>query len=217
MTAHNVADHFDIRGAIAGEDLGDIPEVGRSQQTGTDDREETGVRVAAVSESVDHATRDEEGLAGVQVGARSADGKRSGAVQPEDGLIELIVAVRRGHACVSGYAALEDAHTAAGLVGVDVETDGESADLDRLGGGVRHGRSLVRACWRNRERRRQEDDWRDARERRNRSQMAPGQARDCRRSVPRPDEDSEEECDQESGVADFRWVGLDEDDPEQRR
>src|SRR5437763_1725045 len=128
MTAHNFADHFDIRRAIAGKGLGDIPEVGRSQQTRTDDREETGVNVAAVTESVDLAPRDEEGLAGVQVGARSADGKRSDAVQPEDGFVELVVAVRRGHTCVSGYAALEDAHAAAGFVGVNVKTDGESPD-----------------------------------------------------------------------------------------
>ena len=138
MTAHNFADHFDIRRAIAGKGLGDIPEVGRSQQTRTDDREETGVNVAAVTESVDLAPRDEEGLAGVQVGARSADGKRSDAVQPEDGFVELVVAVRRGHACISGNVALEHAHTASGLLCVDVEADGESPDLDRLDGGIRH-------------------------------------------------------------------------------
>jgi hypothetical protein len=34
------------------------------------------------------------------------------------------VAVRRGHACVSGDIALEDANTASGLVCVDVKTDG---------------------------------------------------------------------------------------------
>jgi hypothetical protein len=44
-------------------------------------------------ESVDHAPRDEECLAKVQVGARSADRKRGDAVQPEDGLIEVVVAV----------------------------------------------------------------------------------------------------------------------------
>jgi hypothetical protein len=60
MTAHDVADHFDIRRAIAGKDLGDIPEVGRSQQTRTDDREQMGVNVAAVTESVDLTPRDEE-------------------------------------------------------------------------------------------------------------------------------------------------------------
>ena len=54
MTAHDFADHFDVRRAIASKDGGDIPEVARAQQTRTDDCEETGVNVAAVSESVDH-------------------------------------------------------------------------------------------------------------------------------------------------------------------
>jgi len=138
MTAHDFADHFDVRRAIASKDVGDIPEVARAQQTRTDDCEETGVNVAAVTESVDHPSRYEKCLARVQVGAPSADGKRSDAVQPEDGFIEVVVAVRRGHACVSGDIALEDAHTASGLVCVDVKADGESPDLDRLGRGVRH-------------------------------------------------------------------------------
>src|SRR6266516_4110939 len=73
-----------------------------------------------------------------QVGGPSTDSKRSDAVQPEDGFIEVVVAVRRGHTCISGDIALEDAHTASGLVFVDVETDGESPDLDRLGSCVRH-------------------------------------------------------------------------------
>jgi hypothetical protein len=97
MAAHDFAEHFDVRRAIAGKDIGDIPEVVRAQQTWTSDCEETGVNVTTVSESVDHAPRYEECLAGVQVGAPSADGKRSDAVQPEDGFIEVVVAVRRGH------------------------------------------------------------------------------------------------------------------------
>ena len=52
-----------------------------------------------------------------------ADGKRGDAVQPEDGLVELVVTVRRGHACLGGDVALEDAHAASGLVCVDVKTD----------------------------------------------------------------------------------------------
>src|SRR6266516_3915524 len=132
MTAHDFADHFDVRRASAGKDIGDIPEVARAQQTRTDDCEETGVNLAAVTESVDHAPRYEECLARVQVGASSADGKCRDAVQPEDGFIEVVVAVRRGHACISGDIALEDA-TASGLVCVDVKTDGESPDADRLG------------------------------------------------------------------------------------
>jgi acyl-CoA synthetase (NDP forming) len=74
MAAHDLADHFDVRQTIAGKDIGVIPEVARAQQTRTDDCEETGVNVAAVTESV----------------------------------------------CV------------------DVKTDGESPDLDRLGSRVRH-------------------------------------------------------------------------------
>jgi hypothetical protein len=96
MTAHDIADPFDVRRAAAGDDVGDLPEVARAQQTRTDDREETGVSLAAVAESVDHAPRYEECLARAQVGAGSADGKRGDAVQPEDGLVELVVAVRRG-------------------------------------------------------------------------------------------------------------------------
>jgi len=138
MTAHDFADHLDVRRAIASKDVGDIPEVAGAQQTRTDDCEEAGVNVAAVTESVDHAPRYEECLARVQVGTPAADGKRSDAVQPEDGFIEVVMAVRRGHACISGDIALEDAHTASGLVCVDVKTDGESSDLDRLGSDVRH-------------------------------------------------------------------------------
>src|SRR5205809_778017 len=132
MTAHDFAEHLDVRRAIAGKDVGDIPEVARAQQTRTDNCEETGVNVAAVSESVDHAPWYEQCLARVQVGARSAEGKRSDAVQPEDGFIEVVVAVRRGHACISGDIALEDAHTASGFVCVDMKTDGESPDPDGL-------------------------------------------------------------------------------------
>jgi hypothetical protein len=138
MTAHDFADHFDVRRAIAGKDVGDVPEVARAQQSRTDDCEETGVNVSVVTESVDYPPRYEERLARVQVSARSADRKRRDAVQPEDGFIEVVVAVRCGHSCVSGDIALEDAHTASGLVSVDVKADAHSADPDRLGSGVRH-------------------------------------------------------------------------------
>jgi hypothetical protein len=138
MTAHDFAERFYIGRPIASKDIGDIPEIARSQQTRTDDCEKTGVNVAAISESVDHAPRYEECLARLQVGAPSADGKRGDAVEPEDGFIEGVVAVRRGHACISGDIALKDAHTASGLVCVDVKTDGESPNLDRLGSGVWH-------------------------------------------------------------------------------
>ena len=138
MTAHDFADHFDVRRALTGKDVGHIPEVARAQQSRTDDCKETGVSVSAVTESVDHPPRYEECLARVQVGARSADGKRSDPVQPEDGFVEAVVAVRRGHACISGDIALEDAHTASGLVCVDVKADAHSPDLDRLGSGVWH-------------------------------------------------------------------------------
>src|SRR6266487_6541116 len=135
MTAHDFAERFYVWRPIASKDLGDIPGVARAQQTRTDDCEETGVNVAAISESVDHAPRYEECLARVQVGAPSADRKRGDAVQPEDGFIEVVVAVWRGHACISGDIALEDAHAASGLVCVDVKADRESPDLDRLGSG----------------------------------------------------------------------------------
>jgi hypothetical protein len=148
MTAHDFADPLDVRRAIAGKDVGDISEVARAQQTRADDCEETGVKVAAVTESVDHAPRYEDCLARGQVGAPTADGKRRHAVQPEDGFIEVIVAVRRGHARIGGDVALEDAHTASGLVCVDVKSHGESPDLDRLGSGVGHERWLpgLRPC-----------------------------------------------------------------------
>jgi hypothetical protein len=138
MTEHDFAERFYVRRPIVSKDIGDIPEIARSQQTRTDDCEKTGVNVAAISESVDHAPRYEECLARLQVGAPSADGKRGDAVEPEDGFIEVVVAVRRGHACTSGDIALEDAHTASRLVGVDVKTDGESRDPDRLRSGLRH-------------------------------------------------------------------------------
>jgi len=116
MTAHDFADHFDVRRTIASKDVGDIPEVARAQQTRTDDC-----------------------LARLQVGTPSTDGKRGDAVTlSEDGFIEVVVAVRRGHAFISGYIAFKDAHTASGLVCVDVKTDGESPDLDWLGSCVRH-------------------------------------------------------------------------------
>ena len=140
MTAHDFAELFDVRRPSAGKDLGDVPEVARAQQARGDDREETGVDFAAVDESVDHAPRYEECLSRVQVSARSSDGKRSDAVQGVNGFVEIVVAVRGGHACVSGDVALEDAHAASGLVCVDVKTDGESPDLDRLGSGVSHER-----------------------------------------------------------------------------
>src|SRR6266550_2822569 len=150
MAAHDFAEHFDVWRAIASKDVGDIPEVVRAQQTWTDDCEKTGVSVAAISESVDHVARYEECLARVQVGVPAAHGKRSDAFQPEDGFIEVVVAVRRGHACIGGDVALEDAHTASGVVCVDMKTDCQSPDLDRLGRGVRHGCSApwLRPCWR---------------------------------------------------------------------
>jgi hypothetical protein len=139
VTAHDFADLFDVRRAIAGKDVGDLPEVARAQQARTDDCEEAGVDVAAVTESVDHAPRYEECLARAELGVPSADGKRGDAVQPEDGFIEVVVAVWRGHTCISGDIALEDTHAAFGLVCVDVKTDGKSSDLDRFGD-VRHER-----------------------------------------------------------------------------
>ena len=73
-----------------------------------------------------------------QIRAPSSDGKRSDAVQPEDGFGKVVVAVRRRHACIRGSRALEDADATSGFVCVDVEADGESPDLDRLVIGVRH-------------------------------------------------------------------------------
>jgi hypothetical protein len=95
--------------------------------------------VALIAESVDHAARYEQRLARVQVGSRPVHGKRRDAVQTENGFVEPVMAVRRGHARISGGIALKDADAASGLVCVDVKTDGESPDLDRLGSGVRHG------------------------------------------------------------------------------
>ena len=105
---------------------------------------ETGVNVAVVTESVDYAARYEERLARVQVGSLPADGKRGDADQPENGFVELVVAVRCGHARISRGIALEDADTASGLVRVDVKTDGKSPYLDRLGSGVSHGAMIPR-------------------------------------------------------------------------
>jgi hypothetical protein len=45
----------------------------------------------SLPESVDHAAGYEERLARVQVGALPADGKRSEAIQPEDGFVEVVV------------------------------------------------------------------------------------------------------------------------------
>ena len=106
MPAHDLAEQSDVRWAIASKNAGDIPEVAGAEQTRTDDRKEASVNVAIISESVDHAPRYEECLARVQVGAPSADGKRGDAVEPEDGFIEGVVAMRRGHACISGDIAL---------------------------------------------------------------------------------------------------------------
>jgi len=97
-----------------------------------------GVNLAAVIEFVNHPPRYEECLARVQLCSLSADGKRGDAVEPEDGFIEAVVAVRCRHACIRGDIALEDAHTAPGLVSVDVKADAHSPDLDRLGSGVWH-------------------------------------------------------------------------------
>jgi hypothetical protein len=139
VAAHDLAKLFDVRRTVAAEDVGDIFEVARAHQTRTDDRKEAGVNVALITESVDHAARYEERLTRVQAGSHPAHGERSDAVQTENGFVELVMAVRRGHACISGGIALEDADTASGLVCVDVKTDGKSPDLDRLGSGVRHG------------------------------------------------------------------------------
>ncbi len=59
-------------------------------------------------------------------------------VEPEDGFIKVVVAVRRGHACISGDIALEDAHAASRLISVDVKADAHGPDLDRLGSGFGH-------------------------------------------------------------------------------
>ena len=139
MTAHDLAKLFEVRRAVPGEHVGDIFEVARAHQTRADDGKEAGVDVAVVTKPVDHAARYEERLTRVQIDSHPADGKRSDAVQPENGFVELVVAMRRGHARISGGIALEDADTASGLVRVDVKTDGESPDSNRLGSGVSHG------------------------------------------------------------------------------
>ena len=69
MTAHDLTDLFDVRRAIAGQDVGDIAEVARPQQTRTDDCEKTGICVRAVIEFVNHAPRYEKRLTRVHVGA----------------------------------------------------------------------------------------------------------------------------------------------------
>src|SRR5829696_4343709 len=130
VTTHDLAKLFDVRRAPAGEHVGDILEIARAHQAWTDDGKEAGVNIAAVTESMDHAARYEERLARFQVGAPPADGKRSHAVQPKNGFVELVVAVRRGHARIRWILALEHADTSSGLVRVDVKTDGESPDLD---------------------------------------------------------------------------------------
>ena len=75
MAAHDVANLFDVRRAVAGEHVRYILEVARSQKTWTDDGEHARVNVAVVSESVDHAARYEERLARAHVDALAADGK----------------------------------------------------------------------------------------------------------------------------------------------
>src|SRR5438067_10227574 len=97
VTAHDLPKLFDVRRAVSGEHVGDIFEVARAQQTRADDGKEAGVNVAVVTEPVDHAARYEERLSRVQFGSPPADGKRSDAVQPENGFVELVVAVRRRH------------------------------------------------------------------------------------------------------------------------
>jgi uncharacterized protein YciW len=67
VTTHDLAKLFDVGRAAAGEHVGDILEVARAHQTRADDRKETGVNVAVVTESVDYAARYEERLARVQV------------------------------------------------------------------------------------------------------------------------------------------------------
>src|SRR6266576_57002 len=76
VTAHDLAKLFDVWRAVAGEHVHDIFQVARAQQTRTDDRQETGVSVAAVAKSVDRAPRNEERPTSVQVGTHSTDGKR---------------------------------------------------------------------------------------------------------------------------------------------
>src|SRR4051794_32587366 len=167
VTAHDLAKPFDVRRAVAAEHVGYIFEVARAHQTRADDREEAGVSVALIAESVDHAARYEQRLVRVQVGSRPAHGERSDAVQTENGFVELVVAVRRGHARISGGIALEDADTATRLICVDVKSDRESPDLDRLGCGVGHEVIIPAfgALSRQRQCRREEPPWRHARAR----------------------------------------------------
>jgi hypothetical protein len=72
---------------------------------------------------VDHAAGYEKRFARAQVGALPADGKSDDAVKTENSLVEVVVAVRRGHACIRGNLALENADTAVGLICVDVKTN----------------------------------------------------------------------------------------------
>src|SRR2546427_12649984 len=68
VTAHDLANLFDVGRADIGEHVGDIPEVARAQQTRADDGEEAGGNVAGVAESVAHAAGYDERLARAEDG-----------------------------------------------------------------------------------------------------------------------------------------------------
>src|SRR3954470_13015070 len=85
--AHDGRDGGGIRRA-AGEDVGDLAEVGAAEQAGRGDRQEARLRVAVVGEAVDGAARDAPRVAGADLDRLTVDRPGRRAVEPVDRLLE---------------------------------------------------------------------------------------------------------------------------------
>ncbi len=132
MTAHDLADLLDVGRPATADDAGNFLEVPWAKQAGTDHGQETSSVLASVVEAMDYATPNEQRLVRAEINLLAAHREGGDAFEAEDGLVEVVMAVRRGHPGLCWCEALEDGDAPTGLIRVNMEDDAKSTHLNRL-------------------------------------------------------------------------------------
>jgi len=133
VAAHDFADGGPI-GWSAGrrrlEDTGDLAEVIRAKQAGSDDRERSRRSGVEVFEAVDDSARDEDGVAGAALHRLAIDGISQDALETVGSLIVGIMAVGRRNFGSGSDFQLEHGDGASGGLRVDEVAYDEASEAD---------------------------------------------------------------------------------------
>src|SRR3954462_9700602 len=132
VTAHHHADRRQVRRAARrrSDHLGDIAEVGRTEDSRTRDSQELDIGRAVIHEAVDLAASNTQRVAGCELVLFAVDRPRANALEPVDRLLERVMTVRRRNLRAHGHTAFEDSHAAVRVVGVDEELHLYGTDVD---------------------------------------------------------------------------------------